>query len=186
MKARKAKLGEKTSQIREGASTRPIEMSLTTELGYRDQPASNRRDASQCVQVVQNDAEVFQQMAFSHLRPCFNARFEQVSVSPRSPQRSNANRICRECIPPSTLPSTRAVKRVMLKHRAGCCQTSGPALITSSVASSLYFLKLSTNSAPSLVTSSLKSAVPVQLFFGFSSSSGTPAHVFGTLKLKVS
>ncbi len=65
-------------------------------------------------------------------------------------------------------------------------QTSGPALITSSVASSLYFLKFSTKRPPNFVTSSLKSALPVQLFLGLSNSSGTPGQVFGTLRLKVS
>lgn len=64
--------------------------------------------------------------------------------------------------------------------------TAGPALMTSSVASEEYFSKFSLNSVPSFVTSSPKSALPVQLFFGFSSSSGTPGHDFGTLRLKTS
>ena len=58
--------------------------------------------------------------------------------------------------------------------------------MTSSVASSAYFLKLSTNRPPNLVTSSLKSAAPVQDFAGLSSSEGTPAQEVGTERLKVS
>jgi hypothetical protein len=65
-------------------------------------------------------------------------------------------------------------------------QVCGPALITSSVASSEYFLKFSLNSSPNLVTSPLKSVLPVQLFLGLSSSSGTFVHCFGTWRLKTS
>ncbi len=61
-----------------------------------------------------------------------------------------------------------------------------PALMTSGVASSEYFLKFSVKSPPSFVTSSLKSALPVHDFLGLSSSSGTPLHDFGTCRLKVS
>lgn len=58
--------------------------------------------------------------------------------------------------------------------------------MTSSVASVAYFLKFSTNRPPSFVTSSLKSAAPVQDFAGLSSSEGTPAQDTGTERLKVS
>lgn len=58
--------------------------------------------------------------------------------------------------------------------------------MTSSVASSAYFLKFSTNRLPNFVTSSLKSAAPVQDFAGLSSSEGTPVHEVGTERLKVS
>ncbi len=58
--------------------------------------------------------------------------------------------------------------------------------MTSSVASSAYFLKFSTNNPPSFVTSSLKSAAPVHDFAGFSSSEGTPVQFVGTERLKVS
>ena len=58
--------------------------------------------------------------------------------------------------------------------------------MTSSVASSAYFLKLLTNRPPNFVTSSLKSAAPVQDFAGLSSSDGTPVQEVGTERLKVS
>ena len=58
--------------------------------------------------------------------------------------------------------------------------------MTSSVASSAYFLKFSTKRPPSFVTSSLKSAAPVQDFAGLRSSVGTPVQVVGTERLKVS
>ena len=58
--------------------------------------------------------------------------------------------------------------------------------MTSSVASSAYFLKFSTNRPPSFVTSSLKSAAPVQDFAGLSSSEGTPVQNIGTERLNVS
>lgn len=65
-------------------------------------------------------------------------------------------------------------------------EMTGPAAMTSLVAWSLYLVKLSLKSLPSLVTSSLKSADPVQLFFGLRSSSGTPGQEVGTWRLKVS
>ena len=58
--------------------------------------------------------------------------------------------------------------------------------MTSSLASSAYFLKFSRNRPPSFVTSSLKSAAPVQDFAGLSSSEGTPTQDVGTERLKVS
>ena len=65
--------------------------------------------------------------------------------------------------------------------------TSGPALMTSSVASDWYFLKFSTNRPPSLVTSSLKLSCPwLHAFLGFSSSDGTPVQDLGTARLNVS
>lgn len=58
--------------------------------------------------------------------------------------------------------------------------------MTSLVASSAYFLKFSLNRPPNLVTSSLKSAAPVQDFAGLSSSEGTSVQDVGTERLKVS
>ena len=58
--------------------------------------------------------------------------------------------------------------------------------MTSSVASSAYFLKFSTKRPPNFVTSSLNSVAPVQDFAGFSSSEGTPVQDVGTERLKVS
>jgi len=64
---------------------------------------------------------------------------------------------------------------------------TGPALMTSSVASSAYFLKFSRKRPPSLVTSALKFSSPwVHAFLGFRSSDGTPGHVVGTARLNVS
>ena len=58
--------------------------------------------------------------------------------------------------------------------------------MTSSVASSAYFLKFSTNKPPNFVTSSLNSVAPVQDLAGLSSSEGTPVQDIGTERLKVS
>ncbi len=78
-----------------------------------------------------------------------------------------------------------AIQR-QLRQRSKSARNCSPALMTSGVASSEYFLKFSTNRPPSFVTSSLKSADPVHDFFGLSSSSGTPGQVFGTWRLNVS
>jgi hypothetical protein len=64
--------------------------------------------------------------------------------------------------------------------------TCGPALMTSSVASSSYFLKFSMKSLPSFSTSPLKSAVPFHDLAGLRSSSGTLGQVLGTDRPKVS
>jgi len=58
--------------------------------------------------------------------------------------------------------------------------------MTSVVASSSYFLKLSMKSLPSFSTSSLKLAVPFQALAGLSSSSGTLGQVLGTERPNVS
>jgi len=71
-------------------------------------------------------------------------------------------------------------------HLASSTYTVGPALMTSSVASSAYFLKFSLNRLPNLVTSSPKSAEPVQDFLGLRSSSGTFGQDLGTLRLNTS
>lgn len=62
-----------------------------------------------------------------------------------------------------------------------CFYTTGPALMTSSVASLSYFLKFSTNNVPSLRTSCLKLSAPaVHALAGLSSSEGTLGQVLGT------
>lgn len=55
--------------------------------------------------------------------------------------------------------------------------------MTSGVASSAYFLKFSWKSSPNLLTSSLKSVLPLQLLAGLRSSSGTFEQLLGTTKV---
>lgn len=139
-------------------------------IGYQDEAESKSSNASICVRVqdLQEAVEILQRIAWGPQHPIRKA-FVTTSSKPPSP-------------PFQATPHEASQSKLCIAPP----QTSGPALITSSVASSLYFLKFSTKSPPSFVTSSLKSAVPVQLFFGLSNSSGTPGQVFGTLKLNVS
>ena len=92
---------------------------------------------------------------------------------------------CAPRVVPSHIHPKITPSHMLIERERNLSQTDGPALITSSVASSLYFSKLSMNSFASLVTSSSKSLVPVQLFLGLSISSGTFGQVLGTIRRKV-